>query len=43
MRGFRAKIILDWADNEQISTLKQWTGLELKVGGESRVKVVINI
>ena len=38
MRGFGAKIILDWADNDRISALKQWTGWELKVGGESRVK-----
>ena len=38
MRGFGAEIILDWADNDRISALKQWTGWELKVGGESRVK-----
>ena len=38
MRGFGAKIILDSVDNDQLSVLKQWTGWELKVGGESRVK-----
>ena len=30
MHGFGAKIILDCADNDRISALKQWTGWELK-------------
>ena len=38
MRGFGAKIILDWADNDRIYNAQTMDRLGVKVGGESHVK-----